>query len=112
MDEAEASLEPAQVTGVTDVDPQTLRRMLHEVADVMADYAEGLEARPVLPPVEPGSIAPLFPAARAGRPGVAGDDPRRRPTPGRPQRHALAAPGVHGLLRDVGVGARGCSASS
>jgi aromatic-L-amino-acid/L-tryptophan decarboxylase len=55
-------LEPAQVDGLTDVDAETYRRMLHEVADLIADYAEGLADRPVLPPVEPGSIAPLFPS--------------------------------------------------
>ena len=58
-----AGLDPAQVDGLTDVDPATYRRMLHEVADLMADYAESLPSRPVLPPVEPGSIAPLFPAS-------------------------------------------------
>jgi aromatic-L-amino-acid decarboxylase len=68
MDEANPSLERAQLTGVTDVDPATFRRMLHEVADVMADYAAGLEARPVLPPVEPGSIAPLFPKSAPDAP--------------------------------------------
>jgi aromatic-L-amino-acid decarboxylase len=56
-------LDPAQVDGLTDVDPATYRRMLHEIADLMADYAEGLADRPVLPPVEPGTIAPLFPAS-------------------------------------------------
>jgi aromatic-L-amino-acid decarboxylase len=63
-----SELDPAQVDGVADVDPATLRRMLHEVADVMADYAEGLEARPVLPPIEPGSISPLFPTSAPDSP--------------------------------------------
>lgn len=56
-------LDPAQLDGLADVEPATFRRMLHEVADLMADYAESLSDRPVLPPVEPGSIAPLFPAS-------------------------------------------------
>ena len=30
-----------------------------EIAALIADYAESLPERPVLPPVEPGSIAPL-----------------------------------------------------
>ena len=60
-----ARLDPAQVDGLSDVDPETYRRMLHEVAELMADYAESLPSRPVLPPVEPGSIAPLFVAAWA-----------------------------------------------
>ena len=54
-------LDPAQVDGLTDVDAATFRAMLHEVADEMADYWAGIEARPVFPDVEPGSIAPLFP---------------------------------------------------
>jgi aromatic-L-amino-acid decarboxylase len=59
----DSALDPAQVDGLADVDPATFRRMLHEVVDLMADYAESLPDRPVLPPVEPGSIAPLFPAS-------------------------------------------------
>ena len=59
----EAALDPAQVDGLTDLDPAAFRRVLHEVADLMADYAESLPGRPVLPPVDPGSIAPLFPPA-------------------------------------------------
>ena len=59
----ELALDPAQVDGLTDLDPAAFRRVLHEVADLMADYAETLAERPVLPPVEPGSIAPLFPAS-------------------------------------------------
>ena len=54
-------LDPAQVDGLTDVDPEAFREMLHQVADEMADYWTGIEDRPVLPDVEPGSIAPLFP---------------------------------------------------
>ncbi|TME12020.1 MAG: hypothetical protein E6I65_05095 [Chloroflexi bacterium] len=54
----ESALDPAQVDGLTDLDPAAFRRVLHEVADLMADYAETLAERPVLPPVEPGSIAP------------------------------------------------------
>src|SRR6185437_14898299 len=56
-------LEPAQVDGLEDLDAAAYRRALHEVADLIADYAESLPDRPVLPPVEPGSIAPLFPAS-------------------------------------------------
>ena len=60
---SEPALDPAQVDGLTDLDPAAFRRLLHEVADLMADYAESLPGRPVLPPVEPGSIAPLFPTS-------------------------------------------------
>jgi aromatic-L-amino-acid/L-tryptophan decarboxylase len=55
-------LDPAQLDGLGDLDAASYRRALHEVADVIADYAESLPDRSVLPPVEPGSIAPLFPA--------------------------------------------------
>jgi aromatic-L-amino-acid decarboxylase len=55
-------LDPAQVDGLIDVDPAAFRAMLHQVADEMADYWAGIESRPVFPDVEPGSIAPLFPA--------------------------------------------------
>src|SRR4051812_31631954 len=54
-------LDPAQLEGFGDLDAAAYRRALHEVADLIADYAESLPERPVLPPVEPGSIAPLFP---------------------------------------------------
>jgi aromatic-L-amino-acid decarboxylase len=33
------------------------------VVDVMADYLDSVEARPVFPSIEPGSLRPLFPAA-------------------------------------------------
>jgi aromatic-L-amino-acid decarboxylase len=55
-------LDPAQVDGLADVDPAAFRAMLHQVADEMADYWAGIEGRPVFPDVEPGTIAPLFPA--------------------------------------------------
>ena len=59
----EATLDPAQVDGLADIEPAEYRRILHEIADLMADYAESLPGRPVLPPVEPGTISPLFPAS-------------------------------------------------
>ena len=58
----EERLDPAQTHGTGDVDATAFRTMLHEVADEMADYWEGIERRPVFPDVEPGSIAPLFPS--------------------------------------------------
>jgi aromatic-L-amino-acid decarboxylase len=56
-------LDRQQVDGLTDLDPEAFRAALHAVADVMADYAAGVESYPVFPPVEPGSLAALFPAA-------------------------------------------------
>ncbi len=54
-------LDPAQVDGLNDMDPEAFRIAAHEVVDRIADYLETIETRPVLPPVEPGSIGPLFP---------------------------------------------------
>ncbi|MFP5342102.1 MAG: pyridoxal phosphate-dependent decarboxylase family protein [Candidatus Limnocylindria bacterium] len=43
------------------MDPEAFRAAAHEVVDIMADYLAGVEARAVLPPIEPGSLAPRFP---------------------------------------------------
>ncbi len=56
-------LDPAQLDGLVDMDPETFREAAHAVVDVMADYLAGVEDYPVLPPIEPGSIRPMFPAA-------------------------------------------------
>ena len=61
-DRPPARLDPAQVDGLLDMDPATFRSAAHEVVDVIADYLELIERYPVFPNVEPGSIAPLFPA--------------------------------------------------
>jgi aromatic-L-amino-acid decarboxylase len=55
-------LDPQQVDGLTDLDPEAFRAALHAVADLMADYAARVEDYPVLPPIEPGSLVGLFPA--------------------------------------------------
>ena len=47
---------------VGDMDPETFRDAAHRAVDLLADYLATVEARPVFPPVEPGSIGPLFPA--------------------------------------------------
>jgi aromatic-L-amino-acid decarboxylase len=49
--------------GLTDMDPEVFRTAAHAVVDLMADYLGRLETYPVLPPIEPGSLRPLFPAA-------------------------------------------------
>ncbi|MEW5991455.1 MAG: pyridoxal-dependent decarboxylase [Chloroflexota bacterium] len=54
-------LDRQQVDGLTDLDPEAFRAALHAVADVMADYAAAVESYPVFPPVEPGTLAALFP---------------------------------------------------
>lgn len=43
--------------------PDTFRAAAHAVVDVMADYLETVERRPVFPAIEPGSLRPLFPAS-------------------------------------------------
>ncbi len=56
-------LDDEQVDGLSDLDPEAFRAALLAAVDVVvAQYAE-IEGRPVLPRVEPGSLAALFPAA-------------------------------------------------
>jgi len=54
-------LETAGVAGLGDLDPGTFRAAAHRVADLMADYLEGVESFPVFPSIEPGSLRPRFP---------------------------------------------------
>ncbi len=46
-----------------DMDAAAFRVAAHAVVDLMADYLEGVEGRPVFPAIEPGSLAPLFPVS-------------------------------------------------
>ncbi len=55
-------VDAAQADGLLDMDPEAFRQAGHDVVDRMADYLAGVEAFAVFPPVEPGSIAPKFPA--------------------------------------------------
>jgi aromatic-L-amino-acid decarboxylase len=57
------SLDPAQLSGVRDMDAGSFRAAAHAAVDIMADYLEGIGERPVMPAVAPGSLRPLFPAA-------------------------------------------------
>jgi aromatic-L-amino-acid/L-tryptophan decarboxylase len=57
-----------QVTGLGDMDPDEFRAAAHAVVDLMADYLETVDERPVLPPIEPGTL-------RARFPGTAPEDP-------------------------------------
>jgi aromatic-L-amino-acid decarboxylase len=57
-----------QLDGLGDMDPAAFRAAAHEVVDLMADYLENVERYPVLPPIEPGSLRPFFPAAPPERP--------------------------------------------
>jgi aromatic-L-amino-acid decarboxylase len=57
-----------QRTGLGDMDPEAFRAAAHEVVDRIADYLRDVERYPVLPPVEPGSIAPQLPATAPDAP--------------------------------------------
>ena len=51
-----AKLDVAQRTGAGDMAPHTFRAAAHEVVDLMADYLEGVEARPVLVDTNPATL--------------------------------------------------------
>jgi len=55
--------ERATGPGGGDMDPEAFRDAAHRVVDLLADYLASVEGRAVFPPIEPGSIAPRFPAA-------------------------------------------------
>jgi aromatic-L-amino-acid decarboxylase len=58
---APGSLDPEQVDGRLDMDPEAFRSAAHVVVDRIADYLAAVEGYPVLPPIEPGTIRPLLP---------------------------------------------------
>jgi aromatic-L-amino-acid decarboxylase len=60
--DGDTSLGADQATGLTDMDPDAFRAAGHAVVDLMADYLARVERYPVFPPIEPGSLAPLFPS--------------------------------------------------
>ena len=53
----------AQLSGLGDMDAAEFRAAAHAAVDRMADYLESVATRPVLPPIEPGSLRGLFPEA-------------------------------------------------
>ena len=53
----------AQLTGLGDMDAAEFRAAAHAAVDLMAGYLEEVGTRPVLPPIEPGSLRGLFPEA-------------------------------------------------
>jgi aromatic-L-amino-acid/L-tryptophan decarboxylase len=61
LNEDQPSLDAAQLDGLTDIDSAAFRAAAHAVADIMADYLETIEDRPVFPSIEPGSLRPSFP---------------------------------------------------
>ena len=46
-----------------DLPPEDFRAAMHRVADLVADYLEGVGDRPVLPPVSPGEVRRVLPAS-------------------------------------------------
>jgi aromatic-L-amino-acid/L-tryptophan decarboxylase len=54
---------PEQLDGTGDMDPETFRAAAHRVADLMADFLADIERYPVLPAIEPGSVARRLPPA-------------------------------------------------
>jgi aromatic-L-amino-acid/L-tryptophan decarboxylase len=62
LDRAPATnaIDPEQMTGLTDMDPESFRAAGHEVVDLIADYLGSVERHAVFPNVEPGSLRPLF----------------------------------------------------
>jgi aromatic-L-amino-acid decarboxylase len=60
---ASSDLDPQQVSGLNDMDPASFRAAAHAAVDIMADYLEDVGKRAVMPPIKPGSLRPLFPAA-------------------------------------------------
>jgi aromatic-L-amino-acid decarboxylase len=55
-------LDQQQLTGLNDMDPAAFREAGHAVVDLIADYLAGVERYAILPPIEPGTIAPQLPA--------------------------------------------------
>ena len=68
LDSTASELLPAQIDGVGDMPPEEFRAAAHRVVDQMADFLAGIERFPVLPAVEPGSIAGQLPTAPPERP--------------------------------------------
>ena len=54
---------PDWAAGLSDMDPEAFRAAAHAVVDLMADYLRDVERYPVFPPIEPGTLRPLFPAS-------------------------------------------------
>lgn len=54
--------EPADPADAGDLSPAAARAALHRAADLAADYLEGVESYPVLPPMAPGGLAAKLPA--------------------------------------------------
>jgi aromatic-L-amino-acid decarboxylase len=58
-----AALDPEQLVGLADMDPDAFRAAAHRVVDLMADYIEDVERHAVLPPIAPGTVSGALPTA-------------------------------------------------
>jgi aromatic-L-amino-acid decarboxylase len=58
-----AALDPEQLVGLADMEPDVFRAAAHRVVDLMADYIEDVERHSVLPPIVPGTVSGALPAA-------------------------------------------------
>ena len=56
-----AALDPEQLVGLADMDPDAFRGAAHRVVDLMADYIEDVERHAVLPPIAPGTVLGALP---------------------------------------------------
>jgi aromatic-L-amino-acid/L-tryptophan decarboxylase len=61
-------LDPEQIAGLADMDPDAFRAAAHRVVDLMADYIEDIERHAVLPPIAPGSVSAQLPAVPPEQP--------------------------------------------
>ncbi len=62
-DDAFEGLDEEQVAGLGDMDPEAFRAAAHRTVDIMADYLAGLDAREVMPSIEPGELRSQLPAS-------------------------------------------------
>jgi aromatic-L-amino-acid decarboxylase len=65
---AAADLDPEQLAGLADMDPDSFRAAAHRVVDLMADYLVDIERHDVLPAIAPGSVSSRLPAAPPEQP--------------------------------------------
>ena len=89
------------------MDAGEFRASAHRVVDLIADYLDGRRAlRRVPGRSSPGSCAASSTRRRPSGARGRRRDPRRHPAADPAERHALAAPGLLRVLRDIGVGDR------
>ena len=63
-----AELDPEQLAGFADMDPEAFRAAAHRVVDVISDYVAGIERHAVFPAIEPGSVAAQLPVSAPEHP--------------------------------------------